>query len=203
MTLPTLLTDPGSSPLARGTHRVVLLRYFCTRLIPARAGNTWLRFSFQHTPAAHPRSRGEHFMTLPTLLTDPGSSPLARGTHRVVLLRYFCTRLIPARAGNTCQFSGILRREAAHPRSRGEHTPLPCTVGFLPGSSPLARGTRNIEAEAVARVRLIPARAGNTSISLPSHFLRAAHPRSRGEHSSPHSEATRAVGSSPLARGTP
>ena len=193
----------GSSPLARGTPSTRQFVAADERLIPARAGNTLKKPSRLQESSAHPRSRGEHFMTLPTLLTDPGSSPLARGTHRVVLLRYFCTRLIPARAGNTWLRFSFQHTPAAHPRSRGEHTQLPCTVGFLPGSSPLARGTRNIEAEAVARVRLIPARAGNTSISLPSHFLRAAHPRSRGEHSSPHSEATRAVGSSPLARGTP
>ena len=113
----------GSSPLARGTPSTRQFVAADERLIPARAGNTLKKPSRLQESSAHPRSRGEHFMTLPTLLTDPGSSPLARGTHRVVLLRYFCTRLIPARAGNTWLRFSFQHTPAAHPRSRGEHFP--------------------------------------------------------------------------------
>ena len=78
-----------------------------------------------------------------------------------------------------------------------------CTVESTTGSSPLARGTRLGLVGCDCARRLIPARAGNTAFVSMSRMMVSAHPRSRGEHSSPHSEATRAVGSSPLARGTP
>ena len=182
MTLPTLLTDPGSSPLARGTHRVVLLRYFCTRLIPARAGNTWLRFSFQHTPAAHPRSRGEHLCPNFTPRFRPGSSPLARGTPVNSPAFYAVKRLIPARAGNTHRYPAPSDSCPAHPRSRGEHGILRLRRLLVCGSSPLARGTRRFLCPATSYGRLIPARAGNTLRPIRRRHARSAHPRSRGEH---------------------
>ena len=50
--------------------------------------------------------------------------------------------------------------------------------------------------------RLIPARAGNTSLALEWNLADAAHPRSRGEHPSQPSLLFALYGSSPLARGT-
>ena len=49
---------------------------------------------------------------------------------------------------------------------------------------------------------LIPARAGNTSVSFIPLVDGRAHPRSRGEHSTPCSPCRLKPGSSPLARGT-
>ncbi len=50
----------GSSPLARGTQKISLSTRPVTRLIPARAGNTWLGSGEGAMTTAHPRSRGEH-----------------------------------------------------------------------------------------------------------------------------------------------
>ena len=50
--------------------------------------------------------------------------------------------------------------------------------------------------------RLIPARAGNTSEPPRKLGATPAHPRSRGEHFSPTTNAYPSAGSSPLARGT-
>ena len=52
-------------------------------------------------------------------------------------------------------------------------------------------------------MRLIPARAGNTTHTHILTLTRAAHPRSRGEHVVADTSQGAAVGSSPLARGTP
>ena len=91
----------GSSPLARGTQqRQVSGRRF-RRLIPARAGNTFLMSSESMVQTAHPRSRGEHVVSGATSPAVPGSSPLARGTREVVPAGAGAGRLIPARAGNT------------------------------------------------------------------------------------------------------
>ena len=70
------------------------------------------------------------------------------------------------------------------------------------GSSPLARGTRLGHRLEAARVRLIPARAGNTGQTSPQDGGTAAHPRSRGEHYYSPVTYTWPDGSSPLARGT-
>ena len=51
--------------------------------------------------------------------------------------------------------------------------------------------------------RFIPARAGNTARSSISWAVSPVHPRSRGEHGEDAPGAQDAVGSSPLARGTP
>ena len=50
--------------------------------------------------------------------------------------------------------------------------------------------------------RFIPARAGNTAEGEAEPEGRAVHPRSRGEHVTPNPGQLRAIGSSPLARGT-
>ena len=71
------------------------------------------------------------------------------------------------------------------------------------GSSPLARGTPDRQAGDGAGHRLIPARAGNTTIENRVGSSPPAHPRSRGEHSSRAAIAASRCGSSPLARGTP
>ena len=50
-------------------------------------------------------------------------------------------RLIPARAGNMLANCAKALATSAHPRSRGEHDCTAYRVGFVTGSSPLARGT--------------------------------------------------------------
>ena len=91
----------GSSPLARGTQHAQKGTNPKTGLIPARAGNTRLPRSLTRCEWAHPRSRGEHEVSLSLMASRMGSSPLARGT----LLKSGKTSqyagLIPARAGNT------------------------------------------------------------------------------------------------------
>ena len=131
-----------------------------------------------------------------------GSSPLARGTPRIVQLHILGPRLIPARAGNTRCRCKIRSGVPAHPRSRGEHRA--CSLRFVQqsGSSPLARGTRCLCAVGWVGLRLIPARAGNTTFEDDSEGYVAAHPRSRGEHQNSINPRHMSGGSSPLARGT-
>ena len=91
----------GSSPLARGTPYYGELVNIFDRLIPARAGNTDSGAGALSIPAAHPRSRGEHRMTIQFKDATGGSSPLARGTLTDRAPSVTAVRLIPARAGNT------------------------------------------------------------------------------------------------------
>ena len=131
-----------------------------------------------------------------------GSSPLARGTRHRRADTITRSRLIPARAGNTHQWSPDLPVQSAHPRSRGEHVMVFTIKSRIPGSSPLARGTRHHSGQYRGHARLIPARAGNTVWSLGCLIIAAAHPRSRGEHTCAQLRKNHACGSSPLARGT-
>ena len=111
----------GSSPLARGTCYRYRYQIQSARLIPARAGNMRGVAISHSPPAAHPRSRGEHKFTDRPAGRRHGSSPLARGTSVVSWPPSLPLRLIPARAGNIFPYFTNEERDAAHPRSRGEH----------------------------------------------------------------------------------
>ena len=96
----------------------------------------------------------------------------------------------------------MVAREAAHPRSRGEHWRKTAIHELANGSSPLARGTWLGSLRGLVLVRLIPARAGNIDNSRSHPFSQSAHPRSRGEHALVFFLTWSVSGSSPLARGT-
>ena len=136
----------------------------------------------------------------------------------MVSARALSARFIPAHAGNTkrlfrrlshftvyphTSWSGVEnRRRAVYPRSRGEHLRHHVQTMVQNGLSPLTRGTRGLPAARVSRQRFIPAHAGNTYPPLQKRHARAVYPRSRGEHKSSASSATRRRGLSPLTRGT-
>ena len=159
---------PGSSPLARGTQSVITDSLDEKRLIPARAGNTWVDPKKVEATAAHPRSRGEHPSVSWRVWVDFGSSPLARGTRLWAQLCPITFRLIPARAGNTAHLLPHRLARSAHPRSRGEHWLCGAKQRYMSGSSPLARGTREPTNDYTPECRLIPARAGNTPSYYPA-----------------------------------
>ena len=155
----------GSSPLARGTHDKFRDATGTFGLIPARAGNTGSSGRTIQRWRAHPRSRGEHRVNALIQITPSGSSPLARGTR--VLNAYVAgsVGLIPARAGNTYGTGECRLAPGAHPRSRGEHNLCVCCATSGVGSSPLARGTLCGLLRRIGGLGLIPARAGNTTVS--------------------------------------
>ena len=88
-----------------------------------------------------------------------------------------------------------------HPRSRGVYSGFWTGTVQLAGSSPLARGLRQQPAEPGIEDRIIPARAGFTSVSALIAALTPDHPRSRGVYSAILALIPAMVGSSPLARG--
>ena len=192
----------GSSPLARGTRRPRGGLHPTRRFIPARAENTARLLCRAHTPAVHPRSRGEHARLPTDIVPAFGSSPLARGTRDVVAAAEAVVRFIPARAGNTPYATGPGGRSPVHPRSRGEHAEPGPAPRLLDGSSPLARGTQGQCERPQRDVRFIPARAGNTPRTAGRSSTTTVHPRSRGEHNRAASRIKSSSGSSPLARGT-
>ena len=74
-------------------------------------------------------------------------------------------------------------------------------MNFEYGSSPLARGLLNLPGVRKSVGRIIPARAGFTTIPVGRLALIGDHPRSRGVYSEDLRRGTGFFGSSPLARG--
>ena len=191
----------GSSPLTRGKLEAHSEWRAAPGLIPAHAGKTHHDHPSGASGAAHPRSRGENYLSSPARHLKQGSSPLTRGKLRLIREDDNIAGLIPAHAGKTpCGLSSRISRPA-HPRSRGENFSVPFRLSEEAGSSPLTRGKRAIHVIAGPTMRLIPAHAGKTCRSASAPGRTAAHPRSRGENSHAHSNSKVAPGSSPLTRG--
>ena len=154
----------GSSPLARGPPPLVSASPTPERIIPARAGSTAVRHLHRGAVEDHPRSRGVHQLGRDGNGDFTGSSPLARGPP--VFARSVGAELgiIPARAGSTVVAAGVALYKKDHPRSRGVHKCSSRWMSARSGSSPLARGPRRRCCGTFSGRRIIPARAGSTSL---------------------------------------
>ena len=151
--------------------------------------------------AAHPRSRGENLQCACQSVRGAGASPLTRGKRFAAGRQGTRPGLIPAHARKTVAHAFDLAGEAAHPRSRGENSPLGHTVARAGGSSPLTRGKLIRNANRPNTERLIPAHAGKTITSRRLRNMPRAHPRSRGENTGFDPTNLTGAGSSPLTRG--
>ena len=90
-----------------------------------------------------------------------------------------------------------------HPRSRGVYPHPRRTRCVCAGSSPLARGLLDTGPQQVGADRIIPARAGFTSLGHARYLRTQDHPRSRGVYCGGPDCPRKEAGSSPLARGLP
>ena len=193
--------EQGSSPLTRGKLHHCPLEQLETGIIPAHAGKTWNSPRALSRPWDHPRSRGENYGPGLGLVDEPGSSPLTRGKLSSFPRPSTPDRIIPAHAGKTIfpsTWTGVLQD---HPRSRGENAPMAPRASAPAGSSPLTRGKPYARAQAVCKVRIIPAHAGKTRRISHGSPPSADHPRSRGENVNAVGEQLGPAGSSPLTRG--
>ena len=132
----------GSSPLARGTRRILSPALYSHRFIPACAGNSSPRFFGRRSQSVKPRLRGELILCV---------------CYPSCFLRF-----IPACAGNSEKMVLSTYLRSVHPRLRGElRRGIPSPSGTS-GSSPLARGTRLSSSGGRDFDRFIPACAGNS-----------------------------------------
>ena len=152
----------GSSPRARGALYAKHVIQANKGIIPACAGSTHQKRVDDDQRGDHPRVRGEHILGALALATCWGSSPRARGAHRVSLLGTPSLGIIPACAGSTRIGPQRAGRPGDHPRVRGEHIPGHCL-------SPRPDW-------------IIPACAGSTHPYRARSRVRRDHPRVRGEH---------------------
>ena len=170
-------------------------------IIPARAGFTPGPRPEAPPASDHPRSRGVYRTHPGHPRPGCGSSPLARGLRHVLLRLLQVRRIIPARAGFTRRIRCGCGGRRDHPRSRGVYMPSSRCRTVGEGSSPLARGLRLALFPMSRENRIIPARAGFTSLSEERIFHKADHPRSRGVYNMSIVNYLALWGSSPLARG--
>ena len=110
-----------------------------------------------------------------------GPPSLAQGTRIAVGFSTSISRFIPA-----C----------------GELSKPSWAIVQLDGSSPLARGTQDLDRLGYVADRFIPACAGNSSKSMPGAPSNTVHPRLRGELICETGKYSLEDGSSPLTRGT-
>ena len=157
------LVYEGSPPLARGRRSRSLRTTEACRLTPACAGKTRPVLRCSDRSAAHPRLRGEDFLSGSAWKLIYGSPPLARGRQRGP--RDCCDRpgLTPACAGKTDTNSEGGKQNGAHPRLRGEDNAPRRLLQGPRGSPPLARGRLRADGTVMPYFRLTPACAGKTS----------------------------------------
>ena len=172
------------------------------RFIPASAGNSLPGRKRNHVQTVHPRECGEQKRGSSAGNKISGSSPRVRGTGFQVFLGTPLARFIPASAGNSARSASATRPSTVHPRECGEQKNKPATAVKPRGSSPRVRGTVIPDSDFVAKVRFIPASAGNRTISRLALFESPVHPRECGEQESRSIMAAWSDGSSPRVRGT-
>ena len=151
----------GSSPHTRGTQPNKEFCKSAKRFIPAYAGNAVHGFARIGKLLVHPRIRGERRASRSSRTGRAGSSPHTRGTRRFYRPQSQMTRFIPAYAGNVSPCWAARRRQAVHPRIRGERDYLRFRARGTVGSSPHTRGTRYLSIGGWYGLRFIPAYAGN------------------------------------------
>ena len=173
----------GSSPLARGLRPSWPPPARNGGIIPARAGFTSPSRPWAPSSPDHPRSRGVYWNLVLTRGCRAGSSPLARGLQERRTHDPRDHRIIPARAGFTHRADGRSSARRDHPRSRGVYADVDHAHANAGGSSPLARGLRGDVEDEGLEDRIIPARAGFTSVPQVRSPPPADHPRSRGVYS--------------------
>ena len=152
----------GSSPRVRGKLDDVRLDDAANRIIPARAGHTYFFQSIKAVTPDHPRACGANCRNRYRVEVDSGSSPRVRGKPRRRSRLPVCRRIIPARAGQTRPPSNRWCCESDHPRACGANPGNGSSVAACFGSSPRVRGKQPYAHVNVRRLRIIPARAGQT-----------------------------------------
>ena len=110
-------------------------------------------------------------------------------------------RIIPARAGPTERCRAMPGDWTDHPRSCGANAMIAISPPEICGSSPLVRGQHSGVFRRVAKIRIIPARAGPTAQTHFTVMSDSDHPRSCGANAVCDIGCKRCCGSSPLVRG--
>ena len=126
-----------------------------------------------------------------------------RGKQRITRPHHRHHRIIPAHAGQTEVLPVGHQTPPDHPRTCGANARVGDDEQVRDGSSPHMRGKLVVFDGDVARVRIIPAHAGQTPGPHTRAILGTDHPRTCGANPFPTSVSPTPPGSSPHMRGKP
>ena len=171
------------------------------RIIPASAGQTTAATHAQRRNTDHPRECGANISFFTSTIIITGSSPRVRGKHMGHGIPRYCTRIIPASAGQTPARHVYEHPETDHPRECGANTPRSAWLIFRVGSSPRVRGKPYGHTFLAVELRIIPASAGQTGLAIPFFAAMADHPRECGANMWYSIAVVAFAGSSPRVRG--
>ena len=171
----------GSSPRVQGKHVSCFTMRDCLRIIPARAGQTYVVMNTTGVDPDHPRACGANVRGARYAVLRDGSSPRVRGKPGGDPPVGHQLRIIPARAGQTPACSHCRRTFPDHPRACGANS--------------------NSVSEYGKGGRIIPARAGQTLRPDDVAGPDADHPRACGANLPCEQSHEVTAGSSPRVRG--
>ena len=198
-----LATVSGSSPRVRGKPFGQSVRCLPVRIIPARAGQTFVGRGMQCSGTDHPRACGANQEETRQWGINYGSSPRVRGKRVRAPGHRIPEAIIPARAGQTARLRPKRSARPDHPRACGANWNCSRKSANCVGSSPRVRGKLASEQCEQSAVRIIPARAGQTTTGLWMTRRKADHPRACGANGERGAQGEGANGSSPRVRGKP
>ena len=193
----------GSSPRVRGKPVTPAASPLRRRIIPARAVQTRERQQTRGHRTDHPRACGANSDGHRGEWGPDGSSPRVRGKRSPALSSACRSRIIPARAGQTRCLVSERQVSPDHPRACGANAVGCPRCRGVRGSSPRVRGKPHGLAIPGVQVRIIPARAGQTSPPIMVYGWPTDHPRACGANYCSARLKSRAHGSSPRVRGKP
>ena len=150
----------GLSPRVRGNRAFRRLRLFRSRSIPARAGEPAQQPQRDQAVLLYPRACGGTGRQTLYPGNAVGLSPRVRGNLHQLEDYRLDTRSIPARAGEPPVTVSLSACERVYPRACGGTKYIHHAANAINGLSPRVRGNLMLYAPILARVRSIPARAG-------------------------------------------
>ncbi len=155
----------GSSPRMRGKLFRPNYGDGILRIIPAHAGQTVHRGMLSVVPSDHPRACGANRYAFTLHCLARGSSPRMRGKLLDDVELSAHLRIIPAHAGQTRSPPARSSSATDHPRACGANSIQRRAIHSQRGSSPRMRGKLPPQTNEDAQVRIIPAHAGQTSLT--------------------------------------
>ena len=203
LALPDEDAETGSSPHTRGLRDGRIRGLGGSRIIPAHAGFTTPSVTLLTWIPDHPRTRGVYARRMRWRSIRAGSSPHTRGLLRRRELLVAHRGIIPAHAGFTRRSRDRSAAGPDHPRTRGVYDPATVPARDAMGSSPHTRGLRGHRRVGRPEVRIIPAHAGFTSVTIRTGRSVTDHPRTRGVYRATVYDHLGMSGSSPHTRGLP
>ena len=145
----------------RGTENCREARKVREGITPAHAGNRKYIRRMNTADRDHPRTCGEQSARKTEWNFSRGSPPHMRGTVYYEPREDLYHGITPAHAGNSWHNLRCSLWERDHPRTCGEQKYLTVHLSLRLGSPPHMRGTVAVGMQAIIRVRITPAHAGN------------------------------------------